>query len=125
MNKETHVANLIQLARADGEVTPHEMILVQSLALRMGVDGATFQRIAKYPDLVPHRLAKSEDDQRRQLCELVVLAHIDRKKAPEELKLLEHIGVQLGFSAERVDKLVQYFEDNTMPENLNQLFDQN
>jgi len=97
MDKETHVANLIRLARADGDVTPHEMILVQSLALRMEVDEATFQRIAKYPELVPHRIAKSEDDRRRQLCELIGLAHIDRKKTPEELKLLEHIGVQMGF----------------------------
>ncbi len=123
MDKETHVANLIQLSKVDGQVSPHEIIFIQSLALRMGVDGDTFQRIVKYPDKVPFRIAKDEADRRRQLCELIVLAQIDQDKDMEELNLIEHMGAQLGFSVGLVDKLVSYFAHNPIPQDLEALFD--
>lgn len=118
MDRETHVKHLIQLAKADGQVHPHELIFIQSLALRMGIDGSVFQRIASHPDLVPFRMASREEDRFTQLCELVMLLHIDQQTEPEELAYVEKVGMKLGFSAEKVDKLVDYFGSNPMPQDL-------
>ncbi len=121
MEKETHIKHLINLAKADGQVHPHELIFIQSLALRMGIDGAVFQRIASHPDLVPFRISTKDDERFAQLCELVMLLHIDQGSDPEELSYVEQVGVKLGFSAELVDKLVDYFRSNPMPQDMEKL----
>lgn len=118
MDRETHVMHLINLAKADGHIHPHELIFIQSLALRMGIDGSVFQRIATHPDLVPFRIASREEDRFAQLCELVMLLHIDQKTEPEELAYVEKIGIKLGFTSALVDQLVNYFGSNPMPQDL-------
>lgn len=120
MDKETHIKHLISLAKSDSQVHPHELIFIQSLALRMGIDGAVFQRIALHPDLVPFRISTKDEERFAQLCELVMLLHIDQGSNPEELLYLEQIGMKLGFTAGLVGQLVDYFRNNTMPQDLEQ-----
>lgn len=118
MDRETHLMHLINLAKADGQAHPHEIIFIQSLALRMGIDGSVFQRIASHPDLVPFRIASLVEDRFAHLCELVMLLHIDQKTEPEELAYVEKIGIKLGFTSAMVDRLVNYFRSKPMPEDL-------
>ena len=121
MEKATHVANLIALSKADGEVHPHELIFIQSLALRMGVDGAEFQRIVKYPDLVPERISASADERLRQLSELIILAHIDLEKDTKELEMIKKMGQKLSFTDVQIDKLTNYLDAHPMPRDLDVL----
>lgn len=121
MEKATHIANLIALSKVDGDVHPHELIFIQSLALRMGVDGAAFQRIAKYPDLVPERISGSEDERLGQLSELIILAHIDLEKDTKELELIKKMGLKLSFTDAQIDRLVAYLDAHPMPRDLNVL----
>jgi uncharacterized membrane protein YebE (DUF533 family) len=115
MDKETHVANLIALAKADGVLHAHELIFIQGLALRMGVDGQSFQRIVKYPDVVPQRIPDNENDRLRQLGELIALMHIDFNADKEELSFVERIGVRLGFKSAEVDQLAEFLQSNMLP----------
>ncbi len=115
MDKETHVANLIALAKADGVLHAHELIFIQGIALRMGVDGQAFQRIVKYPDIVPQRIPESESDRIRQLGEMLALMHIDFNADKEELAFVERVGVRLGFTNTQVHKLVEFLQSNMLP----------
>ncbi len=123
MDKETHIANLISLAKMDGVLHAHELIFIQGLALRMGVDGQGFQRIVKYPELVPQRLPENEKDRLQQLSELIVLLHIDFNADSEELRFVQKVGEKFGYTATQVDALVKYLQHNTLPTDQDELRD--
>jgi hypothetical protein len=109
------------MAKIDGKVHAHELIFIQSLALRMGLDGSGFQHIVKYPDLVPLRISNTETERFRQLCELIVLLNIDFDKNLKGLEFLEKHGVKLGFTTQAAQDTVHHFENNAMPEDTNAL----
>ena len=69
----------------------------------------------KYPDLVPQRVPENESDRLQQLSELIVLLHIDFDADPEELRFVQKVGANFGYTATQVDNLVKYLQQNTLP----------
>lgn len=121
MEKETHIANLIHLARIDGVLHPHEAIFIQSLALRMGINPIVFQRIVERPENTPSRIPKSERERFQQVCELVVLATIDQANDEKELDFIQQHAKKLGISDLKVNKLFEYLKTHSMPSDINVL----
>lgn len=122
MEKETHIANMINLAKLDGFLHPHEAMFIQSLALRMGINPIVFQRIVERPENTPARIPTGEKERFQQICELVVLAMIDQNGDEKELEFIKQHAVKMGISDFKVDKLFDYLKTHTMPKDLNVLY---
>lgn len=121
MEKETHIANMINLAKIDGILHPHESMFIQSLALRMGINPIVFQRIVERPENTPTRIPTSERERFRQICELIVLATIDQNGDQQELEFIKSHAVKMGIPDYKVNKLFDYLKTNTIPKDLNSL----
>ena len=121
MEKETHIANMINLAKLDGVLHQHEAMFIQSLALRMGINPIVFQRIVERPESTPKRIPTSEKERFQQICELIVLATIDQNGDKNELEFIKQHAVKMGIPDFKVNKLFEYLKTNTLPEDLNSL----
>ena len=121
MEKETHIANMIKLAKLDGVLHPHEAMFIQSLALRMGINPIVFQRIVERPENTPARIPTSEKERFQQICELIILATIDQNGDEEELAFIKQHAVKMGIPDYKVNKLFDYLKTHTIPKDLNSL----
>jgi hypothetical protein len=121
MEKESHIASLLAMARADGMVHAHEIVLIQSIAIRMGLESGAFERMVKYPEQLVYRMPAGRGEKLAQLAELIVLMHIDLQTDTRELAFLEKTGAHMGFSAQEVGKLVAYLQHHDLPADTTQL----
>jgi uncharacterized tellurite resistance protein B-like protein len=123
MEKEAHLANLIKIARADGEVHPMESLMIQGIAARMGINHQTFTKTSWYPDHASKAVPIDEETRYRHLCELIILTQVDLNKSNEEEKLLLEIAKRLHIPTEKVEKIRDFLSENKLPDNAKALMD--
>ena len=123
MEKEAHLANLIQIAKADGVMHPMESLFIQGLSARMGIDSIAFQRVASSPELASKMVPTDDETRIRHFCELIVLSQVDFNSSSEEKELLEEIGRRMHIPEEKVLKLEKYLSENKLPDDYTELID--
>jgi uncharacterized tellurite resistance protein B-like protein len=116
--KEAHLANLINMAKADGVLHPIESLFIQGIAMKMGIAQGSFSRIAAMPDLASKKMSEDAETRIRQFCEIIILTQIDLMQHDEERKLLYEIGMRMKIPARKVDSLVEYLSKHKLPDNV-------
>ncbi len=124
MEKEAHLANLVKIAQADGQIHPMESMFIKGIAMRMGIDNTAFERIARSPQLASQMQPNDEETKLRNFCELVILSQVDFNKSEDERKLLHEMGNHLHIPSEKVDKLEEYLKKNKLSENVSKLMEE-
>ncbi|MCZ4407606.1 hypothetical protein O3Q51_02210 [Cryomorphaceae bacterium 1068] len=122
MEKESHLANLITLAKADGIMHPMESLFIQGVAARMGIDNVAFTRIARSPEIASKMVPTNDETRVRHFCELIVLTQVDFMGSDEEKRLLEEIGERMHIPKEKVTKLEKYLSENKLPQDYTELY---
>lgn len=115
MEKEAHLANLVNLAKADGVMHPMESLFIQGIAGRMGIDNTAFQRVVRSPELASKMVPTNDETRLRHFCELVVLTQVDFNANNKEKEMLEEIGQRMGIPEDKVNKLEAYLAENKLP----------
>lgn len=121
MEKETHIANMISLAKIDGVLHPHEAMFIQSLALRMGINPFVFQRIIERSENTPTHISICDKERFQQVCELIILATIDQDGNEEEFEYIKQYAEKMGIPKYKVSMLFDYLVTHSVPKDVHTL----
>ncbi len=103
---EDHFAAIVRVAMDDGIISPEEKAFLDRLAFNLGISEAEYKTILKDYQSHPINPPLSYDIRLERLYDLVRMVHVDQIKGDSEHKLLNKIGVGLGFHAVNVKYIV-------------------
>ncbi|MEL0455162.1 TerB family tellurite resistance protein [Flavobacteriaceae bacterium SZ-1-7] len=101
-----HFAAIVRVAMDDGIITPEEQAFLDRLARNLGITEGDYKQILKDYKSHPINPPVSYDRRLERLYDLVRMVHVDQIKGDPEHKLLNKIGVGLGFHAVNVKYIV-------------------
>ncbi|GAA4939888.1 TerB family tellurite resistance protein [Algibacter agarivorans] len=103
---EDHFAAIVRVAMDDGIITPEEQAFLDRLARNLNISEGEYKLILKDYQSHPINPPVSYDNRLERLYDLVRMVHVDQIKGDPEHKLLNKIGVGLGFHAVNVKYIV-------------------
>lgn len=110
--KSSHIANLIRLAIADGNVNYFEDMFIKLLMARMGISGEQFKEIAENYKTIPVTVPKNDEERTLQFYQLLTLMKMDRVGTPEEIQICKDLGLRMGFNTTKVEALIAFLQVN-------------
>jgi uncharacterized tellurite resistance protein B-like protein len=101
-----HFANVLKLAISDNQITGNEQTIINRLKKRLQISDAEYHTIVENPHKYP--ITPPVDLSRRleRFYNLIQIILADLEVRLEEIQVLRKIAVGLGFSAERLDHLI-------------------
>jgi hypothetical protein len=103
---ENHFAAIVRVAMDDDIITPDEKEFLDRLARNLNISEEEYKLILKDYKSHPINPPVSYDQRLERLYDLVRMVHVDKIKGDSEHKLLNKIGVGLGFHAVNVKYIV-------------------
>ncbi len=103
---EDHFAAIVRVAMDDGVITDEEKAFLNRLARNLEISEVEYKNILKDYQSHPINPPISYDHRLERLYDLVRMVHVDQIKGDSEHKLLNKIGVGLGFHAVNVRYIV-------------------
>ena len=107
-DKKGHIAALIKLAKADGEISQGEVDLIKLIAIHMGVTSNEFNDIVQHADTITVFPPNSQEEKERYLFNIFSLMKIDLKADVEETRICEELGLRLGYGVQELKKVSIY-----------------
>lgn len=99
---EDHFASIVRVAMDDGVITDDEKAFLDRLANNLDISDTDYSLILGDYKSHPINPPVSYDSRLERLYDLVRMVHVDQIKGDSEHKLLNKIGVGLGFHATNV-----------------------
>ena len=103
---EDHFASIVRVAMDDGIITEDEKAFLNRLAQNLNISEAQYKTILKDYQSHPINPPVSYDLRLERLYDLVRMVHVDQIHGDPEHRLLNKIGVGLGFHAVNVKYIV-------------------
>lgn len=110
--KLTQLANLIKLAKADGNLTKEEVMLIYGIAARNGVSKFELDEVIERADSIETSVPKDSAQAVKFLYQLLVMSAVDFDVSEDEVSLIRNVGAELGLSAGKVDQAIAYLIEN-------------
>lgn len=110
--KRALVALMIKLTQKDGKVDPRETRFLEDMTHHMGLSLEELKMVSANPSQFPLKPPKKEQDRMEMLYHLLFLMKIDGDVDDEEARLVEFIGLRLGFRPEMTRELTQIMREN-------------
>ena len=110
--KHALVALMIKLSQKDGKIDPRETRFLKDMALYMGLSEEDINMVTENPSQFPLIPPKKEQDRMEMLYHLLFLMKIDGNVDKEEARLVEFIGLRLGFRPEMTRELTEIMRNN-------------
>lgn len=110
--KLTQIANLIKLAKSDGELDHREVMVIYGVAQKMGVSKLEMDEIIERADTIETSVPSEESDKIRYFYQLLILATVDSNVDDDEVALLTKIGGELKLDSNKVAKAIHYVVNN-------------
>ncbi|VAW10884.1 FIG00651957: hypothetical protein [hydrothermal vent metagenome] len=102
-----HFASIATLAAADGEVSPQEMKLLNSFAIKLDISEADFKEVMKKSNKYPIDPPNSSEKRLERLYDLFRIIFADNKVDDDEMVLLKKYAIGLGYPSEKVDRILE------------------
>lgn len=99
-----HFQNLVMLARVDGNVSQPENQLLNKIATKLSLTGEQVAEICDNPDDYPFIPPITREERYERFIQLIQVMVADGKMDANETKLVRRLGVELGFTPERIDE---------------------
>jgi hypothetical protein len=103
---QDHFAAIVRVAMDDGVISNEERAFLDRLARNLEIEEAEYKLILKNYQTHPINPPISYDHRLERLYDLVRMVHVDQIKGDPQHKLLNKIGVGLGFHAVNVKYIV-------------------
>jgi len=100
-----HFASIVKLAMADNVITEGEQQLLERLAKRLEISEEEYKKIVKNPDKHPLNPPVSYDARIERLYNLTQMIFADDEVSKDEVLILQHVAVGLGFPQDNVEKV--------------------
>jgi uncharacterized tellurite resistance protein B-like protein len=99
-----HFRNLVLLARIDGTVSAMEMQLLKRVANRLSLTDEQVAEIIQNPEDFPAIPPATREERYERFVQLIQLLIIDGQSDKKEESMVRRLGVELGFTPERIDE---------------------
>jgi uncharacterized tellurite resistance protein B-like protein len=108
MNKEiqSHLANLIAMAKADGIFDEKEKIVFADIGKKLGLNPQQIKEYLSEPVETEFHCPKEQTKRYEQLYDLLRMLMADGEAHENEVELLRKYALQLGFNPKIVDPLI-------------------
>lgn len=99
-----HFRNLVMLARADGSISSSEHQLLKKIATKLSLTDEQVTEICDNPEDYPFIPPITREERYERFVQLIQLMGVDGNMDANEVKLVRRLGVELGFTPERIDE---------------------
>ena len=99
-----HFRNLVMLARVDGNVSHAEHQLLKRIATKLSLTDEQVAEIFDHPENYPFIPPVTREERYERFIQLIQLMGADGNMDASEAKLVRRLGVELGFTPERIDE---------------------
>lgn len=106
---QSHLANLVKLAYADGHISEIEEHLLFSIAHRLGLEEADVAQIKSTIHEIEFHLPAQYDDRIEQFTDLLTLMAIDDEIDEKEERYIRQIGERYQLTERTVNEMMQRF----------------
>lgn len=110
--EKTQIANLIKLAKVDGELHHKEVMLIYGIAHKHGIGKFDMDEIISRADSIETSMPIIQSDKVKYFYQLLVLATVDHKVSDDEVSLLTRVGGELGLAPQAVRKAIDHVVEN-------------
>jgi len=111
MNNNKKIIFLKQLffmLKADGKIDEMEKRFLKDIALSMNIDTQEIKDILDLQEIIPTPPVKfSKKENIIQIYRLALMLKIDGNIAPQEIKVIKNIGLEMGLSIEALDIMLE------------------
>ncbi len=98
-----HFANIVKIAKADGEISEDERALLIKVGKNLNINSEKFEEIVKNPEKYPINPPVSYDERIERLYCLSVMVLANGEVKEEEVSLMNKIAVGLHFSIDSIE----------------------
>jgi len=109
---KSHLANLIRLAKADEQIHHHEIIFIQSLAVKMGLTDFEFQAVVKDPDRITFKVAYDEEVKLEHYFQTLTLMNIDFNAHSKEQEFCLELGKKMRIPSYHCSRMIEFMVNN-------------
>lgn len=110
--KQTLIANLIKLAKADGRMDPREIIYIQTIALKHQVTKFEFDDIISRVDFISDTAPNDEADKLHMFFVILTGMNIDQHADEAEIEFCKRLGSNLRIDGGTVTKAIDFMGAN-------------
>lgn len=101
-----HFSAIVRVALADGKSSTEEKAFLDKLATSLEITASEYEEILENPSLYPINPPYLYSDRLERLYDLGRMVHIDHHLDDNQEKLLEKLGIALGFTPSNVGYIV-------------------
>lgn len=102
-----HFANIVKIAKADGEISEDEKALLIKVGKNLNIKEGNFESIIENPEKYPINPPVSYDERIERLYCLSIMVMANGEAKKEEVALLNKIAVGLSFSMNSIDDVCE------------------
>ncbi len=104
--KISHLNDLIQLSRVDGNESLNEVNFINSVADRLGISRSDLEKIRKSQTEVTFNPPKDMYQLMMQFHRLIVLMGIDRIISQEEKSFCQELGLKMNLKKAAIEEII-------------------
>ena len=104
---KAHFASIASIAMTDGKISEDEQNLLQTLAIKLGVNKSDVATILKNPAQYPIVPSNSADERLERMHYLFDMIFSDQKIDAKELVLIKKYAIGLGYNSSSANELIQ------------------
>tara|TARA_B100000497_G_scaffold9624_1_gene10542 strand:- start:28 stop:462 length:435 start_codon:yes stop_codon:yes gene_type:complete len=104
---KAHFASIASIAMTDGKISEDEQNLLQTLAIKLGVNKSDMATILKNPAQYPIVPSNSADERLERMYDLFDMIFSDQKIDAKELVLIKKYAIGLGYNSSSANELIQ------------------
>ncbi len=112
IDKRSLVSLLIRLSKSDERIHTNEARFIMDIGTQLGLDTSEITEIENNPQDYPLRPPKSEQDRVKILYHLLFMMKMDGEVSDDESKLINQIGLKLGFRPEMVNAMIKLIHEH-------------
>ncbi|MEN9875478.1 MAG: hypothetical protein RLZZ529_475 [Bacteroidota bacterium] len=101
-----HFSAIVRVALADGHSSAEEKAFLDKLATNLQISTSEYEEILENPSLYPINPPYSYNERLERLFDLGRMVHIDHHLGDGQEKLLEKLGIALGFTPSNVSYII-------------------
>ena len=110
------LADMIALAKSDGNIKDIEYRFLLTVAEQLGLEKKTLDKL--FTTKVENVPLKPESERILQFHRLVLLMNIDRSSSPREIEKIKDLGIHMGLNplaTNKVLEIMHHYPDKVIP----------
>ena len=108
--KFSHIRNLIEMAKSDGNLNMAELTYISWVAMKLGVSTTDLNRL--FQEENKHVNSLSDKDRISRYHRIINMMYVDGKIDPNELNKCEELGVKMKLNKQKIEKLLGQISTN-------------